>query len=362
MKRVDFKELLAAVVLAVIVTLVVFAITVSSYSFVLDRTGKDQVYFMGYKPVTVVTGSMEPAIRVNSISVAKKVKISDIDLNDIVMYRTSNNVLVTHRVIAINNENGEISLTTKGDNNNSEDIYPIKSNNLEAKIVYTNNTVAPIISEVLPQNGIPNTLAVIRTLIIIALSAAASVMVCSAIIRALKQTYWMTSHTKEFERTVNNHEKLNKILKESYANILDSKSHSGIKLSLLSSIRVGLHRAKMKKDIHSLIKDAEDLLEASIKYRKVYYHEMERNLRIKEERVKALKDRKQKLERLVQKEEEVYTTIETIAYSNIHDKHLETGTKQKKKSWVGGIFKSRKKIKGNSEESTAMAVEIKEEH
>ena len=72
----------------------------------------------GYKPFAVVSGSMETSINVGDLVIAKKID-SDKSLKngDIIAFRTSDNYVVTHRIVETKDENGKRYFTTKGDNN-----------------------------------------------------------------------------------------------------------------------------------------------------------------------------------------------------------------------------------------------------
>ena len=80
----------------------------------------------GYKPFAVVSGSMETSINVGDLVIAKKID-SDKSLKngDIIAFRTSDNYVVTHRIVETKDENGKRYFTTKGDNNKSNDMDPV---------------------------------------------------------------------------------------------------------------------------------------------------------------------------------------------------------------------------------------------
>ena len=67
---------------------------------------------VGYKPVVVLSGSMEPTYPVGSLIYYKAASFEDIKENDAITFRVDDDTLVTHRVIVKN----EISQTfvTKG--------------------------------------------------------------------------------------------------------------------------------------------------------------------------------------------------------------------------------------------------------
>ena len=76
---------------------------------------------LGFTPLKVLTGSMEPAIKVGDLIIIKDTDKSNIEEGDIITYKTTTNAFVTHRVIEIIDEDGNTMFRTKGDANNIED-------------------------------------------------------------------------------------------------------------------------------------------------------------------------------------------------------------------------------------------------
>lgn len=135
--------------LAIIPLILAMALTVVFAEGVAEGTHRVQYYF-GYRPVVVVSGSMEPAIKTNGISIVKRVSIQEINKGDIVMYISKNNIPVMHRVVAFTEINGKRALITKGDANEQEDFYPVTEDMLCGKNVMIINSVAPILSRLMP--------------------------------------------------------------------------------------------------------------------------------------------------------------------------------------------------------------------
>lgn len=86
---------------------------------------------IGYKPVVVLSGSMEPAYPVGSLIYYKTASFEDIDKNDAITFYIDSDTLVTHRVVIKN----EISQTfvTKGDANPTNDADPVEYKNVAGK-------------------------------------------------------------------------------------------------------------------------------------------------------------------------------------------------------------------------------------
>lgn len=93
-----------------------------------SKTNPDKVPgILGYKPFIVLSGSMMSKIEIGDLVFVKETDASTLKENDIIAFRDSENLVTTHRIISVINENGEISFETKGDSNNVKDekrVYP----------------------------------------------------------------------------------------------------------------------------------------------------------------------------------------------------------------------------------------------
>ncbi|MDO5557364.1 MAG: signal peptidase I [Clostridia bacterium] len=91
--------------------------------------------FLGYKPFIVLSGSMEPTIKVGDVVVVKKYDdYSNLKQGDVVAFKEEKSV-VTHRIVAINDEDGQRHYTTKGDSNNIDDNFSVTPDKIEGKYV-----------------------------------------------------------------------------------------------------------------------------------------------------------------------------------------------------------------------------------
>ena len=92
------------------------------------------LYLFGITPYVVLSGSMEPNIKVGSVCfINKNVKYEKIKENDIIAFKFDDGVLVTHRVVRKN----EKGLITKGDANKSEDTTAVTSTNYVGKNIFS---------------------------------------------------------------------------------------------------------------------------------------------------------------------------------------------------------------------------------
>ena len=88
--------------------------------------------FFGWKPFIVLSGSMETQIMTGDVVVVKEIDAKELKENDIVAFKDTDNIVITHRIIeTIKDENGNTEYKTKGDNNNDEDNGYVKPEQIE---------------------------------------------------------------------------------------------------------------------------------------------------------------------------------------------------------------------------------------
>lgn len=89
---------------------------------------------MGVTPYVVLSGSMEPTYHVGSLIFVNK-NFDAIEIGDPVTFYISATTLVTHRVVAIDEQG--MQYTTKGDANNTPDGSPVSYNNIVGVPIFT---------------------------------------------------------------------------------------------------------------------------------------------------------------------------------------------------------------------------------
>jgi signal peptidase len=79
--------------------------------------------FGGLQLLAVMSGSMEPTINVGGIVGIRPVPANELRAGDVITFanQSAPDVLVTHRIVSIDNRDGQSFLTTKGDANDSVD-------------------------------------------------------------------------------------------------------------------------------------------------------------------------------------------------------------------------------------------------
>lgn len=134
-----FNEIFSWVLLIAVSFMLIFSIFTVMQS---KKTG-EPAFVLGYRPVLVLTGSMEPYMMTNGLALTKEVTdIEQINIGDVITYHhdteDGRRLLITHRIISL--EDGYIY--TKGDNNRVADSIPLTIDNVEAKVVCVFNQTA----------------------------------------------------------------------------------------------------------------------------------------------------------------------------------------------------------------------------
>jgi signal peptidase len=88
----------------------------------------------GYFPMVVLSESMVPTVQAGDLVIYQKKSPEDVGVGDIIVFYdpadTSRLTLVTHRIMEVNNDNGETTYRTKGDANNTDDQYPVTTDEM----------------------------------------------------------------------------------------------------------------------------------------------------------------------------------------------------------------------------------------
>lgn len=85
----------------------------------------------GYKPMIVLSGSMETSIHTGDLVFVKIVDTTTLKENDVIAFRNEENTVTTHRIVEIVYENGKQYFKTKGDANNAEDMNLVEMEDVE---------------------------------------------------------------------------------------------------------------------------------------------------------------------------------------------------------------------------------------
>ncbi|WP_100373919.1 signal peptidase I [Bacillus sp. FJAT-45037] len=113
------KKLLKYLSTLLLIVLALGAAAVIYFVIQADGDVEKAPSVFGYKPLTILSNSMQPAFDAGDIIlINEKVEPS---VGDVITYKHPDGILVTHRAIDLNESNGQMMFRAQGDNNNVED-------------------------------------------------------------------------------------------------------------------------------------------------------------------------------------------------------------------------------------------------
>lgn len=91
----------------------------------------------GWRVDAVLSGSMEPELKIGSLVITRSVEPEAVAVGDIITFHPTNNgkTLITHRVIGIG-QSSSLYFETKGDANEDPDPFTVSARNLVGKISF----------------------------------------------------------------------------------------------------------------------------------------------------------------------------------------------------------------------------------
>lgn len=92
----------------------------------------------GYFPVFILgvgSASMKPGINVGDAVIGVRVKESELKLDDVIVYKGDNNLII-HRLVDIEKKGKKNYYHTKGDSNNTEDDVDIRYEDIKGKVIF----------------------------------------------------------------------------------------------------------------------------------------------------------------------------------------------------------------------------------
>lgn len=127
------------IILGIIKSIATFFIVCVFSIIFLQRVSNNSINLAGFSIYTVVTESMYPKYKVYDMILVKSVDTKSIKVYDDVVYKGEKSdfqgKIVTHRVEDITEDNGVLTFTTKGINNDIEDPL-VNENQIMGKVVH----------------------------------------------------------------------------------------------------------------------------------------------------------------------------------------------------------------------------------
>jgi signal peptidase len=88
------------------------------------------------QPTTVISGSMRPTLDVGDVVIVAKVSSDNIKPGDIIQFRETQGVATVHRVVDIQEVEGNMVFVTKGDDNSAPDPEAVLAANVVGKVIF----------------------------------------------------------------------------------------------------------------------------------------------------------------------------------------------------------------------------------
>lgn len=152
----------------IVIGIVVVIALISLFSMISSfiNTNESSDIKGGHRLVLVVSGSMEPTIAVNSLSLMEVCSFDEVNIGDIIMYKVPGNIDIAHRVVDKVSNEEEQYILTKGDNNRHHDNLYITPDMVNGRIIAIYNWTAPFISLIMAEPGMVDPIALGKVIII----------------------------------------------------------------------------------------------------------------------------------------------------------------------------------------------------
>ena len=125
------KKLIKLIIYIMIIPIIFYNISLIFFSIINKRETPN---FFGIKTFVIISGSMEPNLKISDIVIIKKCEQNELKENDIISFRSGQSV-ITHRINQIIETENGVEYITKGDNNNTKDNGTVKFDDIEGKYI-----------------------------------------------------------------------------------------------------------------------------------------------------------------------------------------------------------------------------------
>ncbi len=123
----------------IIYTILFISVVLMLVIVIMQRTSNNEIAFGGYRIFVVATESMVPKYQVGDVLLAKEVNPEELKVGDDIVYNgkegSFKGKIVTHQIVAINKEEENFRITTKGLANTAED-PEITQEQIIGKVIY----------------------------------------------------------------------------------------------------------------------------------------------------------------------------------------------------------------------------------
>ena len=125
-------KILSTIICIIILFLIIFNVTLIIESYINPN---ELPSFLGIKSFIIVSESMEPTIMTDDVIFIVDTSKENLKVGDVISFKTGD-YINTHRIVRIEERNGEDVYITKGDNNKLDDRTPVKFQDIEGKYLF----------------------------------------------------------------------------------------------------------------------------------------------------------------------------------------------------------------------------------
>ena len=117
-------------------TAIVLLLILVIFLFMSAKLNPDKIPgIMGYKMLTVLSGSMRPSFDPGDVVIIKDQETSKLTSGDVITF-SREDVYVTHRISEVKDDNGTLSFITKGDANATKDQALVPESDIEGVLLF----------------------------------------------------------------------------------------------------------------------------------------------------------------------------------------------------------------------------------
>lgn len=138
-----------AVKYIVLVTLIILFIINLILSF------EENTHIFGIYMFNIVSESMEPTFYKDDLVIVKRCKMQELQKGDIITFKQDDRT-ISHRMIAITQEDGEFKFITKGDNNDILDKETVEMKDVYGKVLFSVKKIGKFIHYIQNARGLIN--------------------------------------------------------------------------------------------------------------------------------------------------------------------------------------------------------------
>ena len=139
----EFRHKLFTVIGTILCIILLPILIINCILIVKSYTSEEVPSVGGYLPLIVLTDSMYPVIESGDLIICHTAEPEEIKVDDVIAFfdpAGNGSSIVSHRVLEVTEQDGEIAWRTKGDNNNTEDRLLVPAEKLVA--VYEGTRIA----------------------------------------------------------------------------------------------------------------------------------------------------------------------------------------------------------------------------